>query len=1185
VQHLSLVALQQVIGGACRAVGFEAAEKAGDAVAGFLTRHFTDHSQALSKALHEANARAWKALEVALAGDSLWERGKVLLAAADTRAFRQQVRAFLEATPLGGLPSHGQEFRQQCLRELRAARDKKLLTHGALDPQHLARQVGAFARFSDPQRLLEAEWQTIDQLACELRQAGYPALGQLLSLRPSQGPPLLAVAVRYFFRRAVEEDSKLFQGLAFAEWESLAADQERGFTALSEALTEHSQQLESLLADVQGVVVETRDAVLDIKGEIQGQREQIRELGQAVLQLLDQHQLQRRSLSVADSLSIRSEGERQLVQSLVARYRALPPEQRNQLPALLNALGKLEVVAGDYDEAQRDFQEVATLVVEPQAQAEAHLNAYRAALERRDWTAALKELLLAVQADARRTMPFPMGKYLPQRILGAGGFGVAFLCKHRYMDAQVVVKTLLVDDLDRDLDKVFGEAQVLRQLDHPAIIRVQDCAYGDPAKKGRPYLVMDYFPGLSVEEHVRKHGPLSPQDLLAMARPVAEALQAAHAKGILHRDVKPANLLVHKDPAGWQVKLIDFGLALRQGKRASTARSAGSKDRTLIGDSIAGTLDYAAPEQMGRLAGVSVGPYSDIYGFARTCCYALFQTPQPLLKHWRMIPEPLAELLERCLAESPSERPTEFRAVLGCLARLDLRKPPPGLREEALPTVLPAAPVQASGPLTAGPRTQRSSTHRTALVEAPPRSLPVPRRSAFPLWPWLVGGLALVLIGLVVWIVSSIKSGLSNLANLRPAGTQENTSPPRVPLSSADLEQLVRDLDSTDAFRRKQAAERLATAEPKENRDKVASALAAKLNDADHFTRQAVIKALGVWATSESVPALIQLLDHPDVFTRRSAIEALGQTKDSRAAGPLVKALADGLNRGYASQALQALGSKAEPALLDALKSPDHWVRVEACVLLKTVGTANAIPALQAAASDNQLRLQAQAALQNVSQRTGSPLVKGEAGTKAAPPPELSKERTEFDRKLADLKSLDSWARGRAAGYYFARNAPTGDVAERERVAKALEALLDDTNEFTVKSGIEALGVWGTKESVPALLKMLDHANHGVVKAAMDALAKLKDERAAERLAATLGDPKHRGEAIKALQAFGAKAEPAVLARLKDENSKVVVDACTILKFIGTKASIPALTTAAQSRQAAVRKAAEQALQSVKNRS
>jgi tRNA A-37 threonylcarbamoyl transferase component Bud32 len=601
VLSLSSLALK----GAAQAAGMEALGGGVDVLAGFLRQRFADNSTRLTRALDRSSVRAWRAVEVALAGTSWWDRCKLTLSSAEQRAIRTQVQAFLQAHPLDGVDGHGPDFRGQCLAQLQAARKAGLLTPGKLDPDELARRVGDLSRFGDRSAVVEAEYRALGEGAEGLRRHGYEALAAFLLLRPASGPPLLLSAMRYFFQREVEGDRELFQGLAYARLESLAEGQSAGFAGLAEALDEHGARLEALLADVQAVVVQTHSDVLDIKAELTHQGQQMQELGQAVLEALRSHQLERRELHGGDSLSIRDEGERRLVKDLVRRYRALPPDERRQMPALLNAVGKLEVVAGDYEAAQRDFGEVATLVADPAGRAEAAHNAFRAALERRAWSEALASLREAMNLAPARFAPFPADKYEPEKILGAGGFGVAFLCRNRHSGGLVVIKTLRREGLERDLGEVFREAQALEELEHPAIIRVRDCDYADAART-RPYLVMDYFPGQNLAEHVEQYGPLQPAELLPLARLTAEGLQRAHGKGILHRDVKPANLLVRRAERDWQVKLIDFGLALKADTAKSTMKA--SLDRTLAGSSIAGTLEYAAPEQMGKLKGVAVGP-------------------------------------------------------------------------------------------------------------------------------------------------------------------------------------------------------------------------------------------------------------------------------------------------------------------------------------------------------------------------------------------------------------------------------------------------------------------------------------------------------------------------------------------------------------------------------------------------
>src|SRR5207244_1673096 len=208
-------------------------------------------------------------------------------------------------------------------------------------------------------------------------------------------------------------------------------------------------------------------------------------------------------------------------------------------------------------------------------------------------------------------------------------------------------------------------------------IRLRDCRFADAARK-RPYLVMDYFDSVSLADHVAKHGPLAADEMLTVARAVAEALLAAHAQGILHRDVKPDNLLVRPPPTpnpspqrgeggnssplaplgrgvggeggGWRVKLIDFGLAIKEEVEQATARTPGMRSPTPHEYGFAGTIDYASPEQMGRLAGVSIGTYSDVYGFGKTCYFALLGTPEPDDGEKELLDEAWRKLLSQCTA-------------------------------------------------------------------------------------------------------------------------------------------------------------------------------------------------------------------------------------------------------------------------------------------------------------------------------------------------------------------------------------------------------------------------------------------------------------------------------------------------------------------------------------------------------
>jgi serine/threonine protein kinase len=170
---------------------------------------------------------------------------------------------------------------------------------------------------------------------------------------------------------------------------------------------------------------------------------------------------------------------------------------------------------------------------------------------------------------------------------------------------------------------------------------------------------------------------LTPDDLLPIARLTAEALHAAHQAGVLHRDVKPGNLLVRKTATGWEIRLIDFGLSLRRSLVQSSLARAATHNRSMVGSAVAGTLDYAAPEQLDPASSRLVGPHSDVYGFGRTCLFALFGTTQPRSKRIRGLPDPWPDLLDDCCDKEIKSRPPDFAVVLERLNSRPAPKPTP----------------------------------------------------------------------------------------------------------------------------------------------------------------------------------------------------------------------------------------------------------------------------------------------------------------------------------------------------------------------------------------------------------------------------------------------------------------------------------------------------------------------------
>jgi YVTN family beta-propeller protein len=194
-----------------------------------------------------------------------------------------------------------------------------------------------------------------------------------------------------------------------------------------------------------------------------------------------------------------------------------------------------------------------------------------------------------------------LGGYELGEVLGRGGMGVVYRATHVHLGRDVALK-LLAPDLGEHPDfreRFLRESRLAASLDHPNVVSVYDAGDFD----GTLYIAMQFIEGTDLAEFLRQRGPLEPQKAVTMLGQVAAALDAAHERGLIHRDVKPANVMV----ASGHCYLTDFGLT----KRAAASDVSGALTRTGV---FLGTVDYIAPEQ---IAGEAIDGRADVY--ALTC--------------------------------------------------------------------------------------------------------------------------------------------------------------------------------------------------------------------------------------------------------------------------------------------------------------------------------------------------------------------------------------------------------------------------------------------------------------------------------------------------------------------------------------------------------------------------------------
>ncbi|MBW7934415.1 MAG: serine/threonine protein kinase, partial [Gemmatimonadaceae bacterium] len=253
------------------------------------------------------------------------------------------------------------------------------------------------------------------------------------------------------------------------------------------------------------------------------------------------------------------------------------------------------------------------------------------------------------------------GRYSIDRELGRGGMGVVFLAREVHLDRPVAIKLLpperALDDTLRE--RFLREARLAAKLSHPNIIPI----HAVEETESFVYYVMAFVDGESLAHRVRTRGPLPATEGARVLREAAWALASAHAQGVVHRDVKPDNILI--EAATQRVLMADFGIAAAMGDGD--------------GDGISGTPEFMSPEQA---LGHDLDARSDLYSLGATAFFAFsgrlpFEGASPTEVLAKQVTEPapplgslglpvprkIASLVDRCLAKDPSHRPATATAL------------------------------------------------------------------------------------------------------------------------------------------------------------------------------------------------------------------------------------------------------------------------------------------------------------------------------------------------------------------------------------------------------------------------------------------------------------------------------------------------------------------------------------------
>ncbi len=356
-----------------------------------------------------------------------------------------------------------------------------------------------------------------------------------------------------------------------------------------------------------------------------------------------------------------------------------------------------------------------------------------------------------------------MDRYLVSRRLGSGGNGDAYLALDTALRREVVIKRVRTDGENAEaVREILEEAGKMAAMRHPNVVAVHDIFLSEDS----PCIIMEYVAGDNLQERVDRTGPLSIYDTAELARQTLEALVAAHAAGLVHRDLKPPNIMLSGLPSGsFQAKLLDFGMA----KFVKT--DSPSPQTVSIDGSIRGSIQFISPEQLSR---EPVDQRSDLYSLGCSLYFAVTgQNPFG----GETVTEVIASHLNNKVVPAKIYRRELGAALETWLMRLMKRHP-----EERFPTALAALHALHDAAVADG------------VLQATTTSIPVtpPVAKKSPPWVAIASAAMIALAGAVGWYVwktqaeTSPKPQIASEGVTAPVPSTPETPAPAVPAAVSE---------------------------------------------------------------------------------------------------------------------------------------------------------------------------------------------------------------------------------------------------------------------------------------------------------------------------------------------------------------------------------------------------------------